>query len=58
MKAISARKQEDDWQAESDLDCLMRAEQVESDPKRLAAAQKLAKERLLKLAAVASEKKD
>lgn len=57
MNAISMRKQEDNWRAERDLDTLMECEKIEKDPKRLAAAQKLAKDRLLALAGVASEGK-
>ena len=55
MNGISMRKQEDQWRAESDLRTLMDAEKIEKDPKRLAAAQKLAKDRLIALAGVASE---
>ena len=47
-----------DWRAESDLNTLMEAERIEKDPKRLAAAQKLAKSKLLPLAAIASEGND
>lgn len=49
---------ETDWRTESDLSTLMEAEKIENDPKRLAAAQKLAKSKLLPLAAIASEGKD
>lgn len=48
---------ETDWRTESDLSTLMEAEKIEKDPKRLAAAQKLAKSKLLPLAAIASEGK-
>ena len=46
---------ERDWQAENDLDTLMRAQAIERDKKRLAAAQALAKKRLLDTAAVIKE---
>ena len=49
---------ETDWRTESELSTLMEAEKIEKDPKRLAAAQKLAKYKLLPLAAIASEGKD
>lgn len=52
---ISMRKQEETWRAERDLDTLMECEKIEADPKRLAAAKRLAKERLLNLASVAAE---
>jgi hypothetical protein len=52
---ISSTKGADDWQAEADLRTLMECECIEKDPKRLLAAQKLAKTKLLELAAVASE---
>ena len=55
---ISMRKEEDDWKTQHDLETLMRAEEIEKDPKRLAKAQALAKKRLLELAGVASEGKD
>ena len=55
---IAMTKSEDDWQAEDDLRTLMRCEEIEKDPKRLAKAQALAKKRLLELASVASEGKD
>lgn len=48
-------KQDQKWQAEMDLDTLMRAEQIEADPKRFKAAAELAKERMVALGAVASE---
>lgn len=34
------------WRAQNDLDTLLRAEEIEGDPKRLAAAKKLAREKL------------
>lgn len=57
-KGIATIKGDDDWQIEDDLRTLMRAEEIEKDPKRLAKAQALAKKKLLDLAAVASESKD
>lgn len=47
-----------DWQVEHDLDILIECEKIESDPKRLAKAQALAKRRMLEVAAVAAEGKD
>lgn len=44
------------WQAQSDLDTLMRCEEIEADPKRLAAAKALAKERMQDLVNVAADK--
>lgn len=52
--AISMRKREQDWQTESDLESLLRAEQIKKDPKRFAAATKLAEKRVMENAAVAS----
>lgn len=57
MGTISLRKSEESWKVERDLECLLECERIEKDPKRLAAAQKLAKERLMSLAGVASEGK-
>lgn len=58
MGKISATRAEDDWQVESDMRTLMEAEKIKGDPKRLEKAQKLAKARLLEVAAVASEGKE
>jgi hypothetical protein len=44
--ATSMRAQEKKWRAESDLDSLVRAEEVKKDKERLAAARALAKEKL------------
>ncbi len=57
VRAIAMTKSEDDWRAEDDMRTLMRAEEIKKDPKRLARAQALAKDRLMELAAVASEGK-
>lgn len=54
-KSVSAMNDMEDWQAESDLRCLMDAEKIEKDPKRCKAAKDLAKKKLLEMAAVASE---
>lgn len=48
MNTVSMRKQEEQWRTESDLDALIRAEEIRKDPKRLAKVRKLAKERLKK----------
>lgn len=46
---------EGDWQTESDLRTMMESEAIESDPKRLAKVQALAKKKLLDFASIASE---
>lgn len=43
------------WQAESDLDCLMRSCEIKKDKARMKAAQDLAKSRLLELAKVTAD---
>lgn len=43
------------WRAESDLSTLMEAEKIKSDPKRIAAAQAVAKEKMMAVAKVAAE---
>lgn len=48
----------DDWRVESDLNTLIEAEKIENDPKRMAKVQALAKQRMLDMAAVATEGKD
>jgi len=42
------------WRAEDDMRTLARAQEVMADPKRLAAAKKMAKEKLAEMQAVAS----
>lgn len=56
--AASMAKQEAEWRAEDDVRTLARAAEIRKDPKRLAAAQKLAQEKLLELAAVAGGDND
>jgi len=46
----------DDYQAQYDLDTLMRAEEIEKDPKRFKAAKELAKKRMMDMANVATDK--
>jgi hypothetical protein len=41
------------WRAEDDMRTLARAEEVKADPKRLAAAKKMAKEKLAELQSIA-----
>jgi hypothetical protein len=48
----------DDWQIEEDLRTLIRAKEIEKDPKRLKAAQDLAKKKMMDVAAVASDTDD
>lgn len=48
-------KEQDDWQAESDLRCMMDCEKIEKDPKRLKAVKDLAKKKLLEVAAIAGD---
>lgn len=61
-KALSASAQmaktEADWQAEGDMHTLARAAEIRADPKRLKAAQELAKKKLLELAQVAGGDSD
>ena len=45
----------DDWRVEEDLRTLCRAEEIEKDPKRMAAVTALAKKKMLKMASIASE---
>lgn len=51
----SMTAEDNNWRAESDLHHLMEAEAIEKDPKRLKAAQALAKAKLLELAGIAAE---
>lgn len=56
--AISVTKHEDDWQVESDLRTMIECEKIEADPKRLAKVQAMAKQRMMDMAAIATEGKD
>lgn len=47
-----------EWQAESDMHTLARAREIRNDPKRLKAAQELAKKKLMELAQVAGATAD
>lgn len=53
-----AIQDENRWRAESDLSALMEAEKIKADPKRLAAAQAAAKEKMMAVAKVAAEDAD
>lgn len=53
MRSISMDKE---WQAEDDMRTLVRAEEVRKDPKRLKAAQAMAKKRADELKALTPEK--
>lgn len=53
MRSISMDKE---WQAEEDMRTLVRAEEVRKDPKRLKAAQAMAKKRADELKALTPEK--
>lgn len=53
--ALAAIPSDQHWRVEGDLSTLMEAEKIKSDPKRLAAAQALAKEKMMAVAKVASD---
>lgn len=55
MNKISMRKEEERWRVESDMRTLVEAEEIRRDTKRLAAAKKLAQEKMLEVAAVAGQ---
>ena len=58
-KKVSAKQSvlgiDKQWQAESDLRTLTEAVTIKKDKARMAAAQKLAKDRLMELAGIASD---
>ena len=56
--ALAAIPSDQHWRVESDLSTLMEAEKIKSDPTRLAAAQALAKEKMMAVAKVASDDAD
>lgn len=51
IRAIS----EDDWRADADLDTLIQAAEIRKDPKRYAAAQAKAKQRMMSAAGIAAD---
>lgn len=53
---IGTHPDEAKWRAEDDMRALARAKEIEADPKRLAAAKKMAREKLAELQAVAGTK--
>ena len=53
-KAIAVSSS-DDWRVESDLNTLLEAEKIEKDPKRMSKVRALAKQKMLDVAAIASE---
>ena len=52
---ISLAAADEDWRAESDMRTLIEAEAIKRDPKRFKKAQACAKQKMLEVAAVASE---
>ena len=52
--ALSMNDSEAKWRAEDDMRTLARAEEIKRDPKRLAAAKKMAKEKLAEMQSVAT----
>ena len=53
--ALAGISEDNRWRAESDLSTLMEAEKIKADSKRLAAAQALAKEKMMAVAKVAAD---
>ena len=52
---VIAISDDDRWKVERDLEYLMEAEKIKADPKRLAKAQALAKEKMMAVAKVAAD---
>ncbi len=55
-KNLTAASEEGKWQAEDDMRTLARAEEIRRDPKRLKAAQAIAKEKIKELEALQQAK--
>ena len=53
-----AIKEDDKWRCEADLHTLMEAEKIKADPKRFAACKAMAKEKMMAVAAIATEDND
>lgn len=56
--ALASISDDNRWRVESDLNTLMEAEKIKADPKRLAAAQAMAKEKMMAVAKVAADDAD
>lgn len=52
--AVASSPDEARWRAEDDMRTLARAEEVKADPKRLAAAKKMAKTKLAEMQSIAN----
>lgn len=52
--SLNTVSEDDAWKVESDLRTLMEAEVIEKDPERMKKVRKLAKEKMLEVAAIAS----
>lgn len=57
-RATTLISEDNRWRVESDLSTLMEAEKIKADPKRLAAAQAMAKEKMMAAAKVAAKDAD
>ena len=57
-KGKSIAVADDEWQTEDDLRTLIRAKEIEKDPKRMAKARALAQKKMLDVAQVASDTDD
>lgn len=55
---IATVKSQDDWQVEDDMRTMIRCEEIEKDPKRLAAVKAMAKQKMLDMAKIATEGKE
>lgn len=55
MSKLSDKQREARWQAEDDMQVLMRAEEIKTDRKRVAAAKKMAQQKAKEAAAVAAK---
>jgi len=54
-KSVVTIKPDEEWQVEADLRCLLEAEKIEADPKRMAKVRALAQKKMMEVAKVASE---
>lgn len=54
-KSVVTIKPDEEWQVEADLRCLLEAEKIEADPKRMAKVRALAQKKMKEVAKVASE---
>jgi hypothetical protein len=56
LKTLASVGDRDRWKVENDLEFLLKAEEIEADPQRMALVRELAKKKMMETAKVAADK--